>query len=45
MLNHGADINAIKDLLGHTSLSATEVYTHNTVEKIKSVYKQAHPKA
>ncbi len=45
MLNNGADINAIKDLLGHSSLSATEVYTHNTVEKIKSVYKQAHPKA
>lgn len=45
MLNNGADINAIKDILGHTSLSATEVYTHNTVEKIKSVYKQAHPKA
>ncbi len=45
MLNNGADINAIKDILGHSSLSATEVYTHNTVEKIKSVYKQAHPKA
>jgi integrase/recombinase XerC len=45
MLNNGADINAIKELLGHSSLSATEVYTHNTVEKIKSVYKQAHPKA
>jgi len=45
MLNHGADINAIKELLGHSSLSATEVYTHNTVEKLKTVYKQAHPKA
>ncbi len=45
MLNNGADINAIKDLLGHSSLSATQVYTHTTVEKIKSVYKQAHPKA
>ncbi len=45
MLNNGADINAIKELLGHSSLSATEVYTHNTVDKIKSVYKQAHPKA
>ncbi len=45
MLNNGADINAIKDLLGHASLSATQVYTHNTVEKIKSVYKQAHPRA
>ena len=45
MLNQGADINAIKELLGHSSLSATEVYTHNTVEKLKTVYKQAHPKA
>jgi integrase/recombinase XerC len=45
MLNNGADINAIKELLGHSSLNATEIYTHNTVEKIKSVYKQAHPKA
>lgn len=45
MLDNGADINAIKELLGHSSLSATQVYTHNTVEKIKSVYKQAHPKA
>jgi integrase/recombinase XerC len=45
MLNNGADINAIKDLLGHSGLSSTEVYTHTTVEKIKSVYKQAHPKA
>ncbi len=45
MLNQGADINAIKELLGHSSLSATEIYTHNTVEKLKTVYKQAHPKA
>jgi len=45
MLNNGADINAIKELLGHSSLSATQVYTHTTVEKIKRVYKQAHPKA
>jgi integrase/recombinase XerC len=45
MLNHGADLNAIKELLGHSSLSATQVYTHNTVEKLKKVYKQAHPKA
>lgn len=45
MLSNGADINAIKELLGHSSLSATEVYTHNTIEKIKSVYKQAHPRA
>lgn len=45
MLNNGADINALKELLGHTSLAATQVYTHNTVEKIKSIYKLAHPKA
>lgn len=45
MLDHGADLNAIKDMLGHASLSATQVYTHNTIEKIKSIYKQAHPKA
>ncbi len=45
MLNRGAALNAIKELLGHSSLSATQVYTHNTVEKIKQVYKQAHPKA
>jgi integrase/recombinase XerC len=45
MLNRGADLNAIKELLGHSSLAATEVYTHNSVEKLKSVYKQAHPKA
>ena len=45
MLNNGADINAIKELLGHASLSATQVYTHNTIEKLKSVYKNAHPRA
>ena len=45
MLNQGADLNAIKELLGHSSLSATQVYTHNTVEKLKKVYKLAHPKA
>jgi len=45
MLNNGADINAIKDLLGHSNLNATQVYTHNTVEKLKSIYKQAHPRA
>jgi len=44
MLNNGADINAIKELLGHTSLNATQVYTHNTIEKLKTVYKQAHPR-
>jgi integrase/recombinase XerC len=45
MLNNGADLNAIKDLLGHANLSATQIYTHNTIEKLKKVYKQSHPKA
>lgn len=45
MLNNGADINAVKEILGHSSLAATQVYTHNTIDKIKSIYKQAHPRA
>lgn len=45
MLNNGADLNAVKELLGHANLAATEVYTHNTYEKLKSIYKQAHPRA
>lgn len=45
MLNHGADINAIKEILGHSSLAATQVYTHNTIEKLKNIYNQAHPRA
>jgi len=45
MLNNGADLNAIKELLGHTNLSATQIYTHNTIEKLKNVHKKAHPKA
>jgi len=45
LLNNGAELNAVKELLGHANLSATQVYTHNTIEKLKKVYKQAHPKA
>lgn len=45
LLNHGADINAIKEILGHTSLAATQVYTHNSIEKLKNIYNQAHPRA
>ena len=45
MLNNGADLNSIKEILGHANLSATQVYTHNTIEKLKNIHKQAHPKA
>lgn len=45
LMNNGAEINAVKELLGHSSLAATQVYTHNTIEKLKEVYKNAHPKA
>lgn len=45
MLNNGAELNAVKELLGHANLSATEVYTHTTFEQLKQVYKQAHPRA
>lgn len=45
LLNKGADLNAVKDLLGHSSLAATQVYTHNSLDKLKKVFDQAHPKA
>jgi len=45
LLNKGAEINAVKDLLGHTSLAATQVYTHNTIDKLKKIFDKAHPKA
>ena len=45
LLNNGADLNAIKDLLGHSSLASTQVYTHNDLDKLKKVFRQSHPKA
>ena len=45
LTNNGADLNAVKELLGHSSLAATQIYTHNTIEKLKDVFKKAHPKA
>jgi len=45
LLNNGADINAVKELLGHASLQATQIYTHNTIEKLKKSYNQAHPRS
>ena len=45
MLNNGADINSIKELLGHSSLAATQIYTHNSIEKLREVYRRAFPKA
>lgn len=44
LTNNGAPINAVKELLGHSSLAATQIYTHNSIEKLKEIYKQAHPK-
>ncbi|HPG11044.1 MAG TPA: tyrosine-type recombinase/integrase [Chitinophagaceae bacterium] len=45
ILNNGANLNAVKELLGHSSLAATQVYTHNTIEKLKDVHKKAHPRS
>lgn len=45
MLNNGADINAVKELLGHSSLAATEIYTHTSFEELKNIYNKAHPRA
>ena len=45
LTNNGADLNAVKELLGHSSLAATQVYTHNSIEKLKNIYTSAHPKA
>lgn len=44
LMENGADLNAVKELLGHSSLAATQVYTHNTIEKLKNIYKKAHPR-
>lgn len=45
LTNNGADINAIKELMGHSSLAATQIYTHNSIEKLKEAFNKAHPKA
>ncbi len=44
MLNNGADLNSIKEILGHVNLSATQIYTHNTIKKLNTIYKNAHPR-
>jgi integrase/recombinase XerC len=45
MLDNGADIRMIKEFLGHSSLASTQIYTHTSVERLKSIYEQAHPRA
>lgn len=44
LMNNGADLNAVKELLGHSSLAATQVYTHNSIEKLREVHRKAHPR-
>ena len=44
LMNHGADLNSVKELLGHSSLAATQLYTHNTIEKLREVHKKTHPR-
>ncbi len=44
LMNHGADLNSVKELLGHSSLAATQLYTHNTIDKLREVHKKAHPR-
>jgi integrase/recombinase XerC len=45
LMNNGAELNAVKELLGHSSLAATQVYTHNTIDQLKEVFRKAHPRA
>ena len=45
LTDNGADLNAVKELLGHSSLAATQIYSHNSIEKLKKVYASAHPKS
>jgi integrase/recombinase XerC len=45
LMNNGAELNAVKELLGHSSLAATQVYTHNTIEKLKHIHRRAHPRS
>ena len=45
LMNEGAELNSVKELLGHANLAATQIYTHNTIEKLKDIHKKAHPKA